>query len=302
MDKLFASYFRLIVFGERLKGQKYFGIAISALLVMGFVIMQPAIQKAYAVDVEGLPSYDDCDLRGVTQKTKSGQPEDPISANTIRSGKIAKTIFAEKEIFDCKLNQGNLDVIVDVTLYIELYENIAQQKVIGSNAVAITCLKDEGNAEVIGCESEPVPAEPVPVGDDCVAQFYITHPMEMNTVVREGIGKTVQVDKEVFICPLDPDIEIVEDSPEGACEFLREEFPDGVPEEIIPLECFTTIKKVEIIIFAEVYENLEFQFVEDTQFHAMRCVVLITNDNFDEDPEDTVGDASVETCQFSSAN
>jgi hypothetical protein len=281
--------------GERLKGQKYLGVAMSALLVMGFVVMQPAIQKAYAVDVEGLPGYDDCHLKEeslvttttstteidetttvvtsttviVTTTTTISQPEDPISANTIRNGKIVKTIFAEKEIFNCKLNQGDLDVIADVTLYIELYENIAQQKVIGSNAVAITCLKDEGNSEVIDCESEPVPAAPIPVGDECVAQFYITHPMEMDTIVREDIGKTVQVDKEVFICPLD----------------------NG-----------DTVKKVEIIIFAEVYENLKFQFVEDTQFHAMRCVVLITNDRNNNEPEDTIRDARVETCQFSSAD
>ena len=96
---------------------------------------------------------------------------------------------------------------------------------------------------------------------------------------EEGIGKTVQVDKEVFLCPLN---EI-----ENTCD------------QEINLECFRVLKKVEIIIFAEVYENLEFQFVDFQQFHAMRCVVLITNDNLDLVPEDTVGDANVETCQFS---
>ncbi len=256
---------------------------MAALLVMGFVIMQPALQRAHAVDVEGLPPYDDCDLRGVTHEAPTVQPEDPISANTIRSGKIVKTIFAEKEIFDCDLNQGDLRVIVDLTLYIELYQNIENKKVIGSNAVAVTCLKDGLSAEVIDCESEPVPADPVPVGDECVAEFYITHPMEMNTVVREGIGKTVQVDKEVFICPLDQEVDPCED-----------------PNQF---NCFDVLKKVEIIIFAEVYENLTFQFVEDTQFHAMRCVVLITNDNLDPPlDEDSVRDARVETCQFSSAS
>jgi hypothetical protein len=287
--------------GERLRGQRYLGVAMSALLVMGFVVMQPIIQRAYAVDIEALPDYDDCELRGVTpMESEPAQPEDPISANTVRNGKIVKTIFAEKEIFICALDQGNSSTIVDLTLYIELYQNIDNRKVLGSNAVAVTCLKDEGTAQVIDCESEQVPSEIVPVGDNCFAQFYITHPMEMNTVVREGIGKTVQVDKEVFICPLDPEIVLVEE-PEGPCEFSVAEFPNGPPEQIIPLECFTTIKKVEIVIFSEVYENLEFQFVEQFQFHAMRCVVLITDSDPDTDtPEDR--DARFETCQLSSAS
>jgi len=279
----------------KLDKPKYLAISAAALLVTAFVLVQPAMQTAYAVGIQGLPAYDDCNLSGVTElhfdsELFTGQqPEDPISMNTVRNGNIVKTIHAEKEIFDCRLNQGNLRVIVDVTTYIELYENIADREVIASNAVAVTCIKDEVTATVIDCESKPISSSPVPVGSDCRELNYITHPQEMNTVTKGATAKTIEAQKEVFICPLGDPIGVLGvDAQNGVCV-------DG----IIPFECFPTLKKVEIILFNEVYENLATQTVTDVQFHAMRCVVLITNDHFDEDPEDDVQDATVETCQFS---
>src|SRR3970040_1958715 len=93
--------------------EKYSGITLGTILIMAFVLVQPTINQAYAVGVEGLPGYDNCRLA-------KSQPEDPISMNTVRSGNIVKTIHAEKEIFGCFLDQGSLDVTVDVTTYIEL--------------------------------------------------------------------------------------------------------------------------------------------------------------------------------------
>ncbi|MGH9878224.1 MAG: hypothetical protein ACRD5H_11345 [Nitrososphaerales archaeon] len=262
-------------------------------MITAFVLVQPTMNNAYAVGVQGLPAYDDCELRGVTEPEKYdslSQPEDPISMNTVRNQNIVKTVHAEKEIFDCRLNQGNLRVIVDVTTYIELYENIADREVVSSNAVAVTCVKDEGTAAVIDCESKPISSSPVPVGNDCVELNYITHPQEMNTVTKGATAKTIEAQKEVFICPLGEPVN--GDSIEAqtqVCSFV-----------IIPFECFPTLKKVEIILFTEVYENLATQTVTDVQFHSMRCVVLITNDHFDEDPEDDVRDATVESCKLTS--
>jgi hypothetical protein len=274
------------------KRLKYSGISLGAVLIMAFVLVQPTMNQAYSVGIQGLPAYDDCELRGVTEIINGGskptQPEDPISMNTVRNQNIVKTIHAEKEIFDCRLNQGNLRVIVDVTTYIELYENIADREVIASSAVAVTCIKDEGTATVIDCESKPISSSPVPVGSDCVELNYITHPQEMNTVTKGATAKTIEAQKEVFICPLgDPIRELGVDAQGEVCG------------DAIPFECFPTLKKVEVILFTEVYENLATQTVTDVQFHSMRCVVLITNDHFNEDPEDDVQDATVESCKLS---
>ncbi len=274
------------------KRLKYSGISLGAVLIMAFVLVQPTMNQAYSVGVQGLPDYDDCELRGVTEPAKYdslSQPEDPISMNTVRNQNIVKTMHAEKEIFDCRLNQGDLRVIVDVTTYIELYENIADREVIASSAVAITCVKDEATATVIDCESKPISSSPVPVGSDCVELDYITHPQEMNTVTKGATAKTIEAQKEVFICPLGEPINGDSiDAQTQVCELQ------------IPFECFPTLKKVEIILFTEVYENLATQTVTDVQFHSMRCVVLITNDHFDVDPDDDVRDATVESCKLTS--
>jgi hypothetical protein len=95
---------------------------------------------------------------------------------------------------------------------------------------------------------------------------YITHPQEMNTVNKGSIAKTVEAQKEVFECVLE-----------------------------------TAIKKVEVILFTDIYEDIATQVVE-VQFHSMRCVVLITDsaEQLDDDDSGDSRDATVETCQFSS--
>ncbi|MGH9934572.1 MAG: hypothetical protein ACRD3Z_05590, partial [Nitrososphaerales archaeon] len=216
----------------------------------------------YAVGVEELPAYDDCRLA----LFNGGQPEDPISMNTIRSGNIVKTIHAEKEIFHCFLDQGELAVIADVTTYIELYKNIDTKEVLSSSAVVTTCLKDgeeTNTATVIDCESYVAPTTPVFVGSRCedVQEVSPTHPQEMNTVNKGITVTTIETQKEVFLCTLIAD--------PGA------------------------VKKVDIVTFTIIYENLSTQTVEEVQFHSMRCVILIT------DQLDELRDATVETCQFS---
>ncbi|MFY3740131.1 MAG: hypothetical protein HMLIMOIP_000556 [Candidatus Nitrosomirales archaeon] len=245
--------------GKRLK---YSGITLGTFLVMAFVLVQPTMNQANAVGLEGLPGYDNCQLLVV-----NNQPEDPISMNTVRSGNIVKTIHAEKEIFSCFLDQGNLPVIVDVTTYIEIYENIDDREVIETNAVATTCLKDQFTAAVIDCESYDIPTSPVFVGNSCeeIGNEFITHPQEMNTVTKGKLAKTVEAQKEVFLCQLNND----------------------------------TFKKVDIVLFTEIYEDLNTQTTTSVQFLSARCVVL-WSDDFESDPEDTLRDATVETCQFSS--
>src|SRR5574341_1723125 len=48
------------------KRLKYSGITLGAVLVTAFVLVQPTMQQANAVGIEGLPDYDNCSLNGMT--------------------------------------------------------------------------------------------------------------------------------------------------------------------------------------------------------------------------------------------
>jgi len=245
---------------NRLEKPKYLASISAALLVTAFVLVQPAMQSAYAVGIAGLPAYDDCYL---VSDENEVFPDDGISMNTVRNKDIVKTIHAEKEIFHCYLVQGNLPVIVDVTTYLEVYENITAQEVIETNAFSTTCLKDgpyDGvTATVIDCESADISTSPVFVGSEC-EEMDVKFPQEMNTVTKGKIAKTVESQKEVFYCN---DI--------GNTQ---------------------TDKKVDIVLFTEIYEDLNTQETTSVQFLSARCVVLVTDDDGD------LQDAFVESCIF----
>ncbi len=236
---------------NRLQKPKYLAISAAALLVTAFVLVQPAMQSAYAVNMLGepeVPAFDDCTVRAAY--------EDPISMNTVKSKDIVKTIHAEKEVFDCFLAQGNLPIIVDLTTYLEVYENITAQEVVATNAISTTCLKDESSATVIDCASKDISSSPVFV-NNCSELKDITHPQEMNTVTKGKLAKTVEAQKEVFQCDLNG-----------------------------------TFKKVDIVLFTEIYEDLSKQTTDPVQFLSARCVVLETDNSED------LQDADVESCIF----
>ncbi len=237
---------------------KYSTIGLGAMLVMAFVLVQPTMQTAYAVGIEGLPAYDDCGDRDLSEI------EDPISMNTVKNKDIVKTIHAEKEVFDCRLTQGDLPVIVELTTYLEVYENITSQEVIETNAISTTCIKDSkfspSTATVIDCESKHISTSPVFVGSECrEAVPGPSHIQEMNTVNKGKLAKTVEAQKEVFYC-----------SPSGSL-----------------------LKKVDIVLFTEIYEDLNTQTTTSVQFLSARCVVLAYDG-----AEGDLQDASVESCTF----
>lgn len=238
---------------------KYLAISAAALLVTAFALIQPTMQAAQAVGIAGgVPGYDDCSDRTLH--------DDPISQNTVRNGHIVKTIHAEKEVFDCELNQGDQPVIVDVTTYIEVYENITSKKVLKTSVIVTTCLKDEGQAIVHDCESYVPGSGATPVGTACKENTDISHPQEMNTVNKGKIAKTIETQKEVFNC-------------------------DNINYS-------GTDKKVDIVLFTEIFEDLTTKTVLETQFYAMRCVVLVTDN--DSDTDDPINrDGRVESCIWS---
>src|SRR5574341_771295 len=192
--------------------RKYSEMALGVMLAMTLIVLQPMTQNVYALDVDQVPSYDKClHLTGVLH-------EDPVSMNTIRSGNIVKTTHAEKEIFDCVLDQGRIDVIADVTTYIEIYENIVDREVVKASVLVTTCLKEPGlsfgrtgGATVIGCESYTPSSSSVHVGATCSEPVFppeaeatpLLPPQEMNSVNKGSIVKTIEADKEIFLCDLD---------------------------------------------------------------------------------------------------
>ena len=279
--------------------------------------------SASDITVEGIPTYDTCSslynnfifalVFGFTEP-----PEDAISMTTVRNGNIVKTIHAEKEIFQCATAQGSLPVTVDITVFGEVYEDISTKSIISKNAFVVTCMKDGGGAQVIGCESAPIPTGPVPVRncaeaaspivtivfeptEDIVAEIAIPlaveHPQEMNTVNKGNIVKTVESQKEIFTCNLD---------------FLTE----GTNDFVIDVGSFLVIfpepeKKVDVVTFTDIWEDLGLlpnDPVVKKEFLVFRCVVGLIVDAdgdgtriapvpFALDLEDFV--ASVESCQFS---
>ncbi len=199
----------------------------------------------------------DTNIEDITIKTdrctQRPPAEDPISMNTVRNQNTVKTIHAEKHVFDCLLDQGDLPVIVDVTIFAEIFEDMKTQSVIKKQALVVTCTKDKSTVTAIKCESStPSTQPPVPLRN-CIEE-PITHPQEMNTVNKGSIVKTIEAQKEVFMCNLG----------------------NG------------TIKKVDLVLFTEIWENLN-NLPNDPiikkAFESMRCVILN-------------GTTEVETCQF----
>ncbi len=234
------------------KQPKYWAISIAAVIATAFVLVQPGMQASYAVIDASLVSggFDQCDYRGTLP--------DPLTMNSVKNGQIVKTIISEKEIYDCFLNQGNIAVIVDVTTYIEIFENITSHDELSHSVLVTTCIKDVTDGQAVGCEVSETPDSGItPVAGTCTEED-IEDPAEMNTVNKGTTVKTIVAQKEQFLCVL----------------------PD------------TTVKKVDEYIITEIFENLATGNVTETNFLEVRCVVVVSDD----DP-DTNG-ASVETCRF----
>jgi len=242
-------------------------------------------------------------------------PEDPISMNTVRNGNIVKTIHAEKEVYFCKTAQGGVPVIVDVTILGEIYEDIRTKSVLGKEALTITCMKLEANGQVIGCKTEAVPADTTIVINCFEEPFFLltipflnifdeeiplgpllTHPQEMNTVNKGNIVKTIEAQKEIFLCNLDPSNDIVINI-----------------FNIIIFDIPFAEKKVDSVTVTEIWEDLSLlpnnPGVKKT-VESFRCVTSLGEDLSDEippvppfflnpfDPEDNV--PRVESCKFTS--
>ncbi|MGI0016409.1 MAG: hypothetical protein ACREBU_23560 [Nitrososphaera sp.] len=253
------------------KKLKYGAISTATLLVTALVLVQPVMQTSFAqVSDLGAPAFEDCEF------WLDGQPEDPYTANSIRSGKVALTVIAEKEIFECKTVQGDLDVIVDVTVYGEIYENMTDRTIITKQAFVITCVKigtpnggrTDATYQVLGCDTYKPLTDFIPVSNCAdilnldTARDVLEQPQEMNTVTKNNIIKTIEVEKEVVYCTF------------GSGGHNGNADEDD--------------KKVEQYIIQETWRNLNLLPADpiiQKHVESLRCWTLVT-------------DALVESCQF----
>jgi hypothetical protein len=250
------------------------------------------------------------------------QPEDAISQVTIRNGNIAKTIHAEKEIFHCFTEQGGVPLVVEMTVFAEIFENMNTMEVIRKQVEVVTCTKLLDTAQVIGCESQSVDTDFVPLRN-CEDQAILViiadvdegqiipfikiplevlpnHPQEMNVVNKGKIVKAIESQKEIFLCDLDRPSSF-EDLINGSTNDVVIPIGEGVL--IFPVN----EKKVETVIFTEIWEDLNLlpnDPVVKKNFESLRCVVTLIVDGDGDgevDPwnrEDRL--VNVESCQFSS--
>ncbi len=237
------------------KKPKYMAVSTTILMTVS-LLMQPMF-ASYATNANGFPDYDNCSLL-------LDQPDDNITMQSSRYKNIVKTVHAEKELFSCFIAQTNFEmpVILDVTTYLEIYENIATHELVKASAYVVACQYIERDAAILGCESY-VPSNDFAPVSNCT-MLPVLNPMEMNQVKKGKILKTIEAEKKIYRCDFEGNLGI------------------------------TITKKVDIVAFTESFENLETLELTDVRVFAARCVALV-NDN---GPLGEIQDATVEACQF----
>ena len=242
------------------KQPKYWAMGVAAVLVTAFVLVQPTMQTTYAqVAEEGVPEFFNCEF------DTNEQADDPLDMNTIRNKDVAKTIIAEKEFFECETVQGGIDILLDVTLIAEIFENMTTKSIISKQAHVITCAKLEDGV-ALGCDTYRPRTDFIPVSECDDDPKTITHPQEMNTVNKGNTVKTIIAQKEIFYCSFEENVDVNFDAPDS------------------------DDKKVDQYFIEEIWENLSLlpgDTVVQKNVESLRCWILLT-------------DAFVESCQFTS--
>lgn len=198
-----------------------------------------------------IPFFADTDFIVLGCAQSEDQPDDPIDMNTVvaksNGQSIAKTIHAEKILFDCAIDQGTIPVIADVTIIAEIFENMDTQEIIKKQAMIITCLKEPTTVFVVSCSSD-VPTDSTPIVENC-SEEPVPHPQEVNTVTKGKIVKTIDAQKEIFLCRLGPEQDVW--------------------------------KKVDVVLFTEIWEDvskLPLNPIIKITIESMRCVLDLSTE------------------------
>ncbi len=174
-------------------------ILTALLIITGFIIIQPLQVQGQKEIATNIP-----DPIKVTKCQIVNAPTDPIDMNTVIFKDIAKTIHVEKEIFKC-ITKNGAPVVAMVSLFTEIFENLRTQSTLNKTVETVTCVKGY-NGTVSYCNSTQIPiSREYPFAVSCdplnLRILNISSPIEMETVVSSnGISKTVEAEKEAFLC------------------------------------------------------------------------------------------------------
>ncbi|MGH9923373.1 MAG: hypothetical protein ACRD38_11535 [Nitrososphaerales archaeon] len=255
--------------------ERLYSIGLASLLVTAFVLTQPMAYSQEVenedVSIEGIPAFEDCDDQFLVD----------VSMDTVKNGSVILTTHSEKEIFECLTVQGNIEILVEVTVVAQIYENITTKDTIAKQVEVITCIRDPSQAKTYGCETDIPDTIPTPVVH-CVSDDIRKN---QNSINKGKTVKTIEAQKILYLCDLDGferDVNNV-DQPLLCAIPKHKQSPGTDPT------CFDPDKKVDEIIFTETWKDLSKlpNPIVKTSFESLRCVIKI----------DT---ATVESCKFTS--
>ncbi len=221
-----------ITFCLRKKPQKLQSIVVMiAILTSSFLFLHPSQLLAQQQQLSSTASAASSStsvpaLLSLVNCSVARPLADPVEMNTVVFKDIAKTVHVEKEVFTCKTKSG-ASVIALVSLYTELFENMKTLKSLNKTVEAVTCVKGF-NGTVSWCQSKVIPILNQLIWSSCDPRSLrvqpILSPIEMQTVVSaSGVAKTVEAEKEVFLC----------------------DFKQNVPTKLL-----------DVTLFTEIFENM----------------------------------------------
>ena len=232
-------------------------VIVASLLLTGFVLIPNAYSQEVeteGVSIEGIPAFEDCDDQFLVD----------VSMDTVRSKEVILTTHSEKEIFECFTVQGHIEVLIEVTLVAQIYENVTTKDIIRKQVEVINCIREPSQAKTYGCEVDSPDTTVTPVRN-CVADEIRKN---QNSISKGSLVKTIEAQKMVYLCDLDG-FERDENGQPIKCENNQHD---------TQIACFDPEKKVDEVIFAETWKNLNNlpnDPIVKTSFESLRCVVKL---------------------------
>ena len=184
-------------------------IATAIVAVAAFGLIAPTTQ-AMAATSSKLSATAPTPIPQAAACAYTGHPTNPLSQTTVAINVTSLTKQAEKELFDCVVSGApTMHYVLDSTLYTNIRETVTgtEPSPTAFSFSNVICAKDARpvgtsgtgmSGLVYSCETLPVGTTVVPA-TNC-AQMTLASPQNMNTVVVNGVAKTVESQKELFRC------------------------------------------------------------------------------------------------------
>ena len=175
------------------KTNSMLAIATAIVVLSAFSFSAPLLRAASASSgLSPIPAPASC--------TYAGHPTSPLSQTTVAIGINTVTKHAEKEFYDCIISGTTKHYILDTTTYTTIRETVngAEPNPTAFSMAFVECAKDKATATVYSCQTEAVGSK-LATTFDC-SQLALGFPQNMDTVVVNGMAKTVESQKEIFKC------------------------------------------------------------------------------------------------------